>query len=371
MRNQLAAISLMFFLQFFGYTLAEAFLSFYTSAFLTVFEISMLVLGVYVTFAIATLFSGKIVEQYGTVVSIRVGALLYVPLLFILTFSTNFWLLLLGALLVGIGASTLWTGGKTFVLRNFSKRGEAYGIFNGFGIFGSALAGLIGGWLSFHYLLTDIFALGGASILAAVAVSFLLVDRKDTRTIYPLSEQWKLFRNRNLLLLAAVGLIGSLFSGLIIPLGALIVKSLGGQAFEVGLVTFSSLTLGFMSMVFSGRVSDRIGRKPVIYFTLAIGALSSFLLYLSINYWMVLAGAVMYAVCWWGCLVVLTVTIGDLFKKKLALAMVVFNFFLTVGVSIGALLAGVLSFESLRFPFLVLGILLLLSLLVVREVRVK
>lgn len=371
MKNQLALISFMFVLQFFGYTITEAFLAYHTSSFLSVFEISMLILALYACFSLATLISGKIVEQYGTVTSIRLGAILYAPLPFILSVSTNFWHLFAGALLVGIGGALLWTAGKTFVLRNFDKRGQSYGLFHGSARLGGAAAGILGGWFSLNYILNDVFILGGVSILLAVLVSFFLTDEKESRHKYHLHEQWKLFRNKDLLYLGFVGLIGSLFLGMVTPLGALIVKSLGGQAFEVGMITGIAAFFAFLSMVLGGRISDKVGRKPVAYISLIAGAVASFLLYFAVDNWMVLIAVVMYGIFWWTCVTVLNSAIGDLFKTKLALANALFNFFLVSGISIGALLAGTLSFESLRFPFFVLGILLLLSPIVVRKVNIK
>jgi len=371
MHSQLAAISLVFFLQFFGYGIAEGFLSFYASEFLSVFEISAAIFAVYGAFALSALFAGRIVEQHGAVRCIRIGALAYAPLPFVLALSESFWLILAASVLVGLGAGLLWNGGKTFVLRLSNRHGEHYGVFNGFGRFGSAMAGLIGGWLSLGFVFRDIFLAGGFVVLAAVALTFLLVDRNDVRTRYSMRDQLALFRHPALARLAAVGFIGSLFGGVSSPLTPLVIKSMGGTGFDVGFVSFMSLALGAIVMVLMGKASDSIGRKPVLYASLLVAALSSLILYAATDYWMVLLAVMLYAVCWAASLVSAAAAIGDMFREKLSLALVVFSFTTTVGVSCGAFLAGMLSVDGLRVPFLALGIILLFSPLVVRQVHIR
>ena len=186
-----------------------------------------------------------------------------------------------------------------------------------------------------------------------------------------MSEQWRMFRNKDLLLISAIGVTGSVFFGIASPLVALIVKSVGGRAFEVGLISFISAGIAFFAMAIGGRASDAIGRKPVIYLALVAGALSSFLLYAASGYWAILTAVALFSIFWMVCQVALHAAIGDLFKRKLALANAVFSFSLTAGVSIGALLAGILSFGGLHLPFLVVGAILLLLPFLAREVKVE
>lgn len=371
MNRQLWLVSLAFFLAMFGYNIGQNFLSLQASPFLSVWEISVVVAMVYAAFAVSSLFSGKLIERYGTIASIRLGALLYVPFLLFLWSSKSFLLLLLGALLVGLGAGFLWVAGPTFVLHNTEKRGRHMGIFRSIVEFGAALAGLVGGVAASFLPLETVFLFGGVLLTLSVLPTFFMSDRKVERKTYAWSEQLGMLADRNLLVLSSILFASSLMFGAIIPLLPLVVKSLGGGAFEVGVAFFIYSAFMIVWMIGGGIKSDEIGRKKLLAASLVVGAVASLLLFATDNYILVLAAVAGSSLVRGLSTVLVDASIGDIFREKIALANSVKSFYSVFGVVLGSLVSGALGGTELRLPFLVIAGVMLLSVVLVKWVDVK
>lgn len=89
-----------------------------------------------------------------------------------------------------------------------------------------------------------------------------------------------------LFLIAFINLVGF---GLVIPLLPFFADSLKAEAWQVTLM-FSAYSLGqFFAEPFWGRLSDRIGRKPVLLMTLAANAVGYLMLAFAPNIWIAIA----------------------------------------------------------------------------------
>ncbi len=80
--------------------------------------------------------------------------------------------------------------------------------------------------------------------------------------------------------------------GIVIPILPNYVISLGANTFTTGIVAGSFSLMNFLMTSYLGAWSDKIGRKPVLLFTVLMNALSYLLLAFSTNIWMILISRV-------------------------------------------------------------------------------
>ena len=94
-----------------------------------------------------------------------------------------------------------------------------------------------------------------------------------------------------LAVLFAVVFINLVGFGLVVPLLPFFAQSLKAEAWQITLM-FSAYSLGqFFAEPFWGRLSDRIGRKPVLLITLIANALGYLMLAFVPNIWLAHRGA--------------------------------------------------------------------------------
>lgn len=92
-----------------------------------------------------------------------------------------------------------------------------------------------------------------------------------------------------LAVLFAVVFINLVGFGLVVPLLPFFAQSLQAEAWQITLM-FSAYSLGqFFAEPFWGRLSDRIGRKPVLLMTLIANALGYLMLAFVPNIWLAIA----------------------------------------------------------------------------------
>lgn len=76
--------------------------------------------------------------------------------------------------------------------------------------------------------------------------------------------------------------------GIVIPILPNYVISLGASTFTTGIVAGSFSLMNFLMTSYLGAWSDKVGRRPVLFFTVLMNALSYLLLAFSNNIWMIL-----------------------------------------------------------------------------------
>ena len=227
--------------------------------------------------------SGALSDIYGRRMLLRVGVIAFgVPPFFypfISDLNVLTWLRLFHGLATAIFApSALATVAELYR----ERRGAALGTYTACTQSGALLGPFIGGYLAFAYGFSSAFLTAGLFGCAAIVMFYSLhlspppprLHDKGLASVW--SEMWKGFsivaRNRKVLVTSSTDAAKMIANGALMAFLPLYGISVGLNAGEVGLLfTIQSLT-SFISKPIMGRVSDRMGRQPLIMLGLLICA---------------------------------------------------------------------------------------------------
>ena len=227
--------------------------------------------------------SGALSDIYGRRMLLRVGVIAFgVPPFFypfISDLNVLTWLRLFHGLATAIFApSALATVAELYR----ERRGAALGTYTACTQSGALLGPFIGGYLAFAYGFSSAFLTAGLFGCAAIVMFYSLhlspppprLHDKGLASVW--SEMWKGFsivaRNRKVLVTSSTDAAKMIANGALMAFLPLYGISVGLNAGEVGLLfTVQSLT-SFISKPIMGRVSDRMGRQPLIMLGLLICA---------------------------------------------------------------------------------------------------
>jgi MFS family permease len=360
-------LSLTFAVAMFGYSMAEKFFAFFTSAYLSQLEISAVMFAVYFFFALNSVFCGHFVEYYGTALSMKIGILLYVPFLCALLATQSFPLLFFTGALVGIGAALFWNSGTSYVLGAPGKRGRSSAVYTGTTRIGGALSAVVGGAVAAFAFYQPVLVIGIISLLAAFAMMFLLHERRPGSR-YCLSEALGFFKHRHLLGYSSLAFVVSLFGGLSVSSVPLIIAGMGGTVIDVGIFWFLTIAFAVAVAFKVGSLSDRIGRKPGLYVSFAMLAACGLLTAVAESTLVIFAVAIIYSVANLLGIVLVRAAVSDIYNEKMALANAVTQCFGSLGVAAGALMPGVMSG---RLSYLIAAAVFASFLLVVHRLPAK
>lgn len=245
-------------------------------------QAGMLATTISIGYLLMVIFVGLLAAKHGAKKLVLLGTTLVSIGLFTLSFVGNYGLTLAAMLLLGIGTAFTYTPLITILVGWFPrKRGMLIGfLVSGMGLgtlISSALIPFFTTWfgdLGWRYLW---FFYGVLSIVSIVIAMIILRDPP-----IPLAKKeqqkrsfWKqVYLNKRVLRVSFIyGLVGFAY---LVPQSFLF-----SYILEVGLTKFQAGQImaisGFMAIVSGplwGGVSDRIGRKSALLFTLAIGAVS-------------------------------------------------------------------------------------------------
>ena len=229
--------------------------------------------------------SGALSDIYGRRMLLRVGVIAFgVPPFFypfISDLNVLTWLRLFHGLATAIFApSALATVAELYR----ERRGAALGTYTACTQSGALLGPFIGGYLAFAYGFSSAFLTAGLFGCAAIVMFYSLhlspppprLHDKGLASVW--SEMWKGFsivaRNRKVLVTSSTDAAKMIANGALMAFLPLYGISVGLNAGEVGLLfTIQSLT-SFVSKPIMGRVSDRMGRQPLIMLGLLICAVT-------------------------------------------------------------------------------------------------
>lgn len=145
--------------------------------------------------------------------------------------------------------------------------------------------------------------------------------------------------------------------GIIIPVLPFYAEELGASAFELGLLmaVYSLMQLLFSPMW--GRISDRIGRKPVILTGIFGLAISFFLMALSSKLWMLFAARIIGGFLSSANMPTVTAYVADITTEEdRGKGMGIIGAAVGLGFILGPAIGGIFSKNSLSLPFFIAGI---------------
>ena len=227
--------------------------------------------------------SGALSDIYGRRILLRIGVIAFGIPPFFYPFISDLNVLTLLRLFHGLATAIFAPSALATVAELYrERRGAALGTYTACTQSGALLGPFIGGYLAFAYGYSSAFLTAGLFGCAAIVLFYSLhlspppPRLHDTGLASVWSEMWRGFsivaRNRKVLVTSSTDAAKMIANGALMAFLPLYGISVGLNAGEVGLLfTIQSLT-SFVSKPIMGRVSDRMGRQPLIMLGLLICA---------------------------------------------------------------------------------------------------
>ena len=227
--------------------------------------------------------SGALSDIYGRRMLLRIGVIAFGVPPFFYPFISDLDLLTLLRLFHGLATAIFAPSALATVAELYrERRGAVLGTYTACTQSGALLGPFIGGYLAFAYGFSSAFLTAGLFGCAAIAMFYSLhlspppprMADKDLPSVW--AEMWRglsiVARNRKVLITSSTDAAKMIANGALMAFLPLYGVSVGLHAGEVGLLfTVQSLT-SFLSKPVMGRVSDRVGRQPLIMLGLLICA---------------------------------------------------------------------------------------------------
>jgi len=266
-------------------------------AFLPLFARELDPTSIFVGFTISSYFfarsfielpSGFISDRIGRRTPIIVGLCLGLIGSLICSFSTSIYMLILGFTLWGLGAALFFTSNTAFIINMFEPhvRGRALGTFQGLEFIGSFAGAPMGGFLAVYLGYTSVFYATVVSISFGFLIAFMSTGLRqdDTQTKKRpthMSAMESLNGIKNWCLLTTC--IAS-FLRMFVSQGVI------STILPIYLYDFLNMSAGIIGIVIGmrtagicvatatcGHISDRVGRKPIIFAGILIESLCIYL----------------------------------------------------------------------------------------------
>jgi MFS transporter, DHA1 family, multidrug resistance protein len=227
--------------------------------------------------------SGALSDIYGRRLLLRIGVIAFGVPPFFYPFISDLNVLTLLRLFHGLATAIFAPSALATVAELYrERRGAALGTYTACTQSGALLGPFIGGYLAFAYGYSSAFLTAGLFGCAAIVLFYSLhlspppprLHDKGLASVW--SEMWRGFsivaQNRKVLVTSSTDAAKMIANGALMAFLPLYGISVGLNAGEVGLLfTIQSLT-SFVSKPIMGRVSDRMGRQPLIMLGLLICA---------------------------------------------------------------------------------------------------
>lgn len=322
--------------------------------------------------AIANFFAGRIADSIGRKRLLLLGWLIGAPVPLMVIFAPNWWWVVLANVLLGINQAFAWsmTVNMKVDLAGPARRGLALG-FNEFaGYLGVSLATVASGYVAAQYgLRPQPFYLGIAFVAIATA---LVLFARDTRLFQlaearraresdsgaPLARRITLgeafhlatWKERALSTASLAGLITNGKDGMAWGLFPFFFAAAGLSVAQIGVIVALYPGAWALFQLFTGPLSDRVGRKWLIAGGMATQAVGIWWILLTQGYLSWQIGAVILGIGTAMVYPTLQAVCTDVAHPDWrASALGVYRFWRDAGYAIGALVAGVLS-DLLNIP---------------------
>ncbi len=313
--------------------------------------------------ALTNYFAGRLSDAYGRKIILITGWFVAAPVPFLLMWAPSWNIVLFANLLLGISQGLTWS---TTVIMKIDlsgprNRGLAMGLNEFAGYLAVALGALASGYVAGRWgLRPEPFFLGVVFVVAGLLLSIFcvretqqfvsleVVEVGGTQDESPLSQRSIFWRtsvsDKNLSSVSQAGLVNNLNDGMAWGLFPLIYASAGLGLLQIGWLAAIYPAVWALGQLYTGALSDRIGRKPLIASGMIVQAAAIFGIAWSQSF---MAFAVCAVALGLGTAMVyptLLAAIGDVAHPNWRGAAVgVYRLWRDLGYAIGAILAGVLS----------------------------
>jgi MFS family permease len=309
--------------------------------------------------AIVNYFAGSIADRLGRkkVLLIGWGIGLLVPLLVI--FATSWWMIVVANIFLGINQGLAWsmTVNMKIDVSKPTQRGFAVGLNEFAGYTGVAVMAAVSGFVASTYSnRPEPFYIGIVIVVIGFILSLLVKDTEahiklqsnssNKGTTLSAKEVFKntTFKNKSLSSITFAGLSTNLKDGMAWGLFPLFFTGAGLTVSEIGvLVAIYPASWGFFQL-FTGALSDKIGRKWLIVGGMWLQALSLWMILSVGQYSMWLVAAILLGLGTAMVYPTLQAAISDVAQPEWrASSMGVYRFWRDSGYAFGALFAGLLT----------------------------
>lgn len=315
--------------------------------------------------AFTNYFAGRFSDAYGRKLVLVVGWLIATPVPFLLMWAPSWNWILLANVFLGVSQGLTWS--TTVIMKidlaGPKNRGTAMGIneFAGYAAVGAAA--LATGWIAANYgLRPQPFYLGVAFVLIGLSLSVLLV--RETRgharleaamlpkhgqgAASPPSQRsifWQTsVRDPNLSSISQAGLVNNLNDGMAWGLFPFVFAGAGMTLTQIGTLAAIYPSVWGICQLFTGALSDRIGRKGLIVAGMWVQAVGIALIAFSPMFLRYVIGAVLLGIGTAMVYPTLLAAIGDVVNPAWRASTVgVYRFWRDLGYAVGALLSGVVA----------------------------
>jgi MFS family permease len=320
-------------------------------AFIVVFGVSK---------ALTNYVAGRFSDAYGRKIVLLSGWLIAAPVPFLLMWAPSWNWILLANVFLGVSQGLTWS--TTVIMKidlaGPSNRGTAMGINEFAGYVAVGAAALATGWIAAQYgLRPQPFYLGVGFVLIGLALSVLVVretqgharleagntapsDLPSQRTIF-----WQTsVSDPNLSSISQAGLVNNLNDGMAWGLFPFVFAGAGMTLTQIGTLAALYPTVWGVCQLFTGALSDRVGRKGLIVAGMWVQALGIAAIALASSFSWYVAGAVLLGIGTAMVYPTLLAAIGDVVNPAWrASTLGVYRFWRDLGYAIGALLSGVVA----------------------------
>ena len=309
--------------------------------------------------AIVNYFAGAIADRFGRKKVLLIGwsVGLLVPLLVI--FASSWWMIVVANIFLGINQGLTWsmTVNMKIDLAKPTQRGLAVG-FNEFaGYTGVAVMAAVSGFVATSYSnRPEPFYIGIVIVVIGFVLSLIVKDTEshiklqagssNNKTAVSAVEVFKntTFKNKNLSTLTFSGLSTNLKDGMAWGLFPIFFASVGLNLAQIGLLVAIYPASWGLFQLFTGVLSDKIGRKGLIVGGMWLQAISLWMILVVNEYSLWIVAAVLLGLGTAMVYPTLQASISDIADPSWrASSMGVYRFWRDSGYAFGALFAGVLT----------------------------
>lgn len=315
------------------------------------------------TAALSRPFSGKLTDTFSRKYAIVFGAFvcMVVNFLYPLSFSIFFFLML--RLLHGMSTGFNPTGVSAYVadIVPIERRGEAMGYLGFFCSIGMAVGPMIGSWTKMNYDINTMFYTAGVFSLLTFLISLSIKDstKQQRLTISNFKEVFQVstedFFDKKVIPVAIVMILCEFSFGIILTIIPDFSDFIGikDKSTYFTIYVLSSVVV----RVLAGKVSDKYGRVPVLFYSLLVSLFAMLILSFSTGVTSMVISAIILG---FGLgtasptLFAWTVDLSD--KNKLGRGFSTMFIALEIGIGLGALISGTLYNSKIQNFSMIFGI---------------